>query len=332
MNQPAKTALTIAYGRPVEDRIKALMNGAVRIEGCSVRFVPLMPGEMLFRSFNDPEFNVAELSLSNYVMRRMRGDSPYVAMPAYISRSFRHGDIYVRTDRGITKPGDLRGRRVGIADYRHTAYVWSRAILEDDYGVRPADINWISARAHSHSDDDEDEFKPSVGISLERDQSGKTLSELLAAGVLDAVISPQPPVCFVDRAPRIARLFSNLEAVEDDYFQRTGILPVLHIMGIRVALAEQHPALPVAVFRALLAAKNRALEQKAAVQPGAKPALAPDRMSRLMGQDVCPYGVGPRERKTLEVFLDHHFRQGLSERRYRIEELFAPVPLAQYDG
>ena len=334
MSVPKTIPLVIAYGEKAYEQTKALIDGTVQIENCRTTFVPLAPGEMLVRSFEDPEFNVAELSLSNYVIRRARGNCPYVAIPAYVSRSFRHADLYVRTDRNIRTPQALRGRRVGIAEYQHTAYVWARAILEDEYGVRPSDVKWVVASADAHDHSDAPAFQPPPGVVIERLHSAKTLSEMLEDGEIDALISPQVPSCHARGAPHIARLFADHRAVEDDYFRRTGIFPILHVMGIRNELVKSHPGLAENVFRAFLAAKDLALASKieAAALPSAPPSLASEvaRMTRLMGEDQYSYGVNERDCKTLDVFLRYHFKQGLSDRRLDVAELFSPVPISHY--
>ena len=334
MSTPQEIPLAIATGERVYDKVKPLIDGTVQVENCSLSFAPLGPGEMLVRAFEDPEFNVAELSLSNYVTRRARGDCPYIAIPVYIARSFRHADLYVRTDRNILAPQELRGKRIGIAEYKHTLYVWVRGILEDEYGVRPADVKWISVNKHAPGPS-ADAFQPPSGVSIEHLHSAKTLSEMLENGEIDALISVQAPPCFTRGAPNVGRLFSDHPAVEDDYFRRTGIFPILHIMGIRNELVERHPALARNVFKAFLAAKNVALaaEVKAAALPSAPAALRTNltRMTALIAQDYCSYGLNERDCKTLNLFLDYHFRQGLSDRRFEIAELFSPVPISYYE-
>jgi 4,5-dihydroxyphthalate decarboxylase len=331
----APVPLVIAYGNLVHDQTKALIDGEVTIEGCSLSFVQLVAGEMLFRSFNDPQFNIAELSLSNYIARRARGDCPYTALPVFISRSFRHADYYIRTDRGIVTPQDLRGRRIGINEYHHTAYVWARGILESDYGVRPRDVQWISVGG-GHGHDDGPPFVPPAGVSIDVRGPGRKLSDMLADGDVDALIAPQVPACFAQRAPNVGRLFADHRTVEDDFYRRREIFPVLHLMGMRNELVAQHAGLAGRVYRAFLAAKDRALAAKraAARLPGAAPGLVADvaRMSALMGDDCYSYGFNAGNRKMLDTFLDFHFAQGISSRRHTIEEIFAPLDLHAFQS
>jgi len=333
MSAPQNIPLAIASGERVRDKVAALVDGTVRIEHCSLSFVPLGRGEMLVRAFEDSAFNVAELSLSNYVARKARGNSPYVALPVYIARSFRHADIYVRTDHGISAPADLRGKRIGIAEYEHTLYVWVRALLEDDYGVRPADVRWISVDHHG-AEHAGDAFRPPHGVSIEQRHTTSTLSEMLEAGEIDALISVLAPPCFSLGAPNIARLFTDHCAAEDEYFRRTGIFPILHIMGMRNELVERHPRLAQNVYEAFLAAKNVALaaEARTAALPSTSPAITANfaRMTALMGADYYSYGLNERDCRTLDYFLESHFKQGLSDRRLTVAELFSPVPLSAY--
>ena len=326
--------LVIALGKPAREYVAAIADERVEIENCSASFVDLEAGEMLHRAFSDPSFNVAELSLSNYVIRREQRNCPYVALPVYISRSFRHSDIYVRTDRAIKRPQDLRARRIGIAEYQHTAYVWARGMLEHEYGIRPTDVRWICLAGDSHGDHGSGHFVPPYGVSVESAAPAKTLSDLLEHGNVDAIISPRVPACFTRGSPHVGRLFPDYRAVEDDYFRRTQIFPILHIMGIRTELVEAYPALAPNVFNAFVAAKNLALSAQIAAAEAA-PADSVlrnevQRMWELMGEDYYSYGLDARDRGTLETFLRYHFEQGLSRRQGSVEELFAPVPIANY--
>lgn len=329
MSVSDKIALTIATGERVHDKVEPLIDGRVKIDDCRLSFVRLGRGEMLVRAFEDRELNVAELSLSNYVTRRGRGDCPYTAIPVYIARSFRHADLYVRSDR-IVEPADLRGKRIGIAEYEHTLYVWVRGLLEDEYGVRPADVKWISVSHHAPGPGEP--VRPPANVSIEVRHSTGTLSEMLERGEIDALVSVLPPPCFTGGAANVARLFADTRAVEEDYFRRTGIFPILHVMGIRNELVERHPGLARKVFRAFVAAKDLALaaDASAAASDDAR-ATHLARMTALMGRDYYSYGLAERDRRTLDLFLDYHVRQGLSARRLALAELFSPVPLSQYE-
>ncbi len=313
-----KIPLVIAYGQIVQEQLQALIDGKVRIENCNTKFALLARGEMLFRSFYDPEFNIAELSLSNYVSLRDQGNCPYVVMPVYIARSFRHADIYIRTDRNINAPHDLRGRRIGIAEYQHTAYVWVRGMLEDEYGVKPSDIKWVSVCAEKNEHPEDTVFRLPPGVSVEEVDATSNLSDMLERGEIDALISARVPDCYKNRAANISRLFADHHAAEEDYFKRSGVFPILHLMGIRNELVMSHPELAHDVYKAFLASRNLAFT------PVAASAEQPTDMDRHS------YGLGARDHNTLDLFLGYHHKQGLSSRRYKVEELFAPVSLDGY--
>lgn len=305
--------LVIACGDYAHTR--ALTEGLLQVEHVSTSFVKLAAGDMLTYTFEAPQFNVAELSLSNYVTRRLRGDCPYVALPVYTQRSFRHAEIYVRTDRGIATPRDLRGRRVAIKAYESTGSVWTRGMLEQEYQVAPADMRWVCLNA----------FRPPPGVSIVPAPAHSTLSELLERGDVDAVVSPQVPACFEHGAPHIARLFHDPAAASFNYFSRTQLFPILQVMGIRNELVERHPQLAADVYRAFLAARNLAFGPVPGTVSDLRAARGPAFDARYY-----TYGLGERDRETLDTFLDYHFEQGLSQRRCGISELFAPVPLSAY--
>jgi 4,5-dihydroxyphthalate decarboxylase len=309
--------LAIGCCEPSSHRATAVLDGTLAIPGCTSRFVKLGPGEMLFRAFEDPELNVAELSFSNYVTRTVRGDCPYVMLPVYIARTFPHAAYYSRTDRGISSLADLRGKRVGIGEYQHTIYVWARGLLADEYGVDPRDVQWVSvvkdAHAAAHA------LQP-PGVPVEILRTEATLSQMLEAGELDAVISARPPECFVRGAPVVRRIVVNDERAAADYLRRTGVFPILHVMGVRRELIAMQPQLARNVFTAFSKAKDLAFDAAASDTPNAwqNPAYS--------------YGLGERDRKVLELFLSYHFEQGLSERRLDVADLFAPVSMDQYSA
>ncbi len=323
--------LAIACGN--YDRTRPLFDGRVRIEGCDPIFLPQSPEEIFFRAFVHKEFDVSELSLSSYVMRRSKGDCPYVGIPAFISRTFRHSAIYVRTDRDINRPADLRGRLVGIPEYQQTAAVWVRGLLQDDYGVSPRDLRWVSGGMEMPGRVEKVPFAVPSGVVLEGMPEGKTLSGMLETGEIDALIAPRAPSCFTRGVSNVARLFSNFGADEEEYYRRTGIFPIMHIVGVKTELATRHPWLPASLYKAFLAAKDIALA--ALSDPNALTASLPsqlwsaERAKALMGEDFWSYGLDENA-KTLEVFLRYHVEQGLSQRRLTLGELFASSTTSQW--
>ena len=321
----SKLQLSIAIGD--YDRIQPLADGRVQIDGCDPVFMHLEPEEVFFRAFRQQAFDVCELSISTFCLRTARGDNPFVGVPVFPSRAFRHTAIYIRTDRGILKPQDLRGKRIGIPEYQLSANVWARALLLDDHGVDPSHIRWIQGGQEQAGRIEKAGFTLPDGVHIEPAPEGKTLSGMLAAGEIDGLIAPRAPSCFMRGAPNVGWLFPDPQAAASDWYRRTGVFPIMHLLGVRRSLAEQHPWLPVALMKAFEAAKRLTMEGLA--DPAAPKVTLPflDEQVRaaraLMGDDYWPYGLEPN-RVVLETFLDHHHRQGLSDRRLKPEELFHP--------
>lgn len=317
--------LSIAIGD--YDRVRPLEDGRVRIDGCDPVFMHLEPEEVFFRAFRQEAFDVCELSLSTFALRSARGDCPYVGVPVFPSRSFRHTAIYIRTDRGIKEPKDLEGRRIGIPEYQVTANVWARAILQGDHGVDLSHIRWIQGGQEEPGRIEKAGFTLPEGVQLEPAPEGKTLSGMLEAGEIDGLIAPRAPSCFLRGAPNVGWLFADPQAAATDWFRRTGIFPIMHLLGVRRSLVERHPWLPVALLKAFDEAKRLTLE--ALAEPAAPKVSLPflDEQVRsaraLMGKDYWPYGL-EANRVVLETFLEHHHRQGLSPRKLEPEELFHP--------
>jgi len=321
----AKLSLSVAIGE--FDRTRALIDGSVSIDGVDPVYMPLVPEEIFFRAFRAAEFDICELSLSSYAIKTAQGDCPYIAVPAFVSRAFRHNAVYVRTDR-IKKPADLKGKKIGVPEYQLTANVWARALLDDDYGVKPADIYWIRGGIAQPGRPEKLTVKLPAGVRLDNAPEGATISALLEAGEIDGFIAPRPPSLIEKRHPHIGWLFPDPVAAAKDYFKRTGLFPIMHVLGIRRALAEQHPWLPGAVLKAFEQAKRLAVEELADTTVAKVTLPFVEEMLRdvraFMGEDFWSYGVAPN-RKVLDYFLGQHHAQGLSSRRLSVDELFHPA-------
>ena len=321
----ANLNLSVAVGP--YDRTRALIDGTVQIDGVDPVFMQLVPEEIFFRAFRATEFDICELSMSSYTVKTAQGNCPYIAVPAFVSRAFRHTSIYVRTDR-IKKPQDLKGRKVGVPEYQLTANVWARAFLEDDYGVKSSDIHWIRGGIEHAGRPEKISINLPAGVRLDNAPEGKTISALLAEGEIDGFIAPRPPTVVEKGHPNIGWLFPDPVVVAKDYYKRTGFFPIMHVLGIRRELAEKHPWLPSAVYKAFEQAKQAGLEKLS--DTSATKATLPfveERLKEardLMGQDFWSYGVGPN-RKVLDYFLEQHHRQGLSSRRVSVDEMFHPA-------
>ena len=324
------SGLQLSMGCCDYDRTRALFDGRVRIEGCELLPAPIEPEEAFHRAFSSQDFDVTEMSMSSHTLLVSRGQHVYVGIPAFVSRLFRHSGIYIRTDRGIDGPAALAGKRVGLPEYQMTANVWIRGTLLDDYGLKPEDVHWRGGGLEAPGRRERTPIKLPPAIDLQPVAEGKTLSGMLEAGELDAVFSARAPSCFERGAPGIARLFPDYRTVEEDYFRRTKIFPIMHIIGIRRTLAERHPWLPVSVFKAFLRAKELAMHELG--QIGHLYASLPwgvaefEKARALMGGDYWSYGLAAN-RHGLETFTRYHHEQGLSARKVAPEELFAQSTL-----
>jgi 4,5-dihydroxyphthalate decarboxylase len=303
------------------------MDGRVRIEGCSVNYLPLEAEEVFFRAFRDEAFDVSELSFSSYMNLITRGDCPYVGIPAFVSRMFRHSGIYIRTDRGIRGPEDLRGKRVGVPEYQLTALVWIRGFLKDEYGVDPADIHFRSGGQEETGRTERTPLVLTNGVDLQPIGPDQTLVQMLMDGELDALFTARAPSCFVRGEPGIDRLFPNYRKVEKDYYRRTGLFPIMHLIGIRRTLVERHPWLPVSVYKAFCQAKAIALEEvrDVAALNVTLPWVEAETLDtiRLMGRDYWKYGVA-ENLPEIEAITRYSFEQGLALRKLSAEDLFHP--------
>ena len=319
-----KLQLSLAVGP--YDRTRALVDGSVQIDGVEPLCMTLSPEEIFFRAFRHAEFDICELSLSSFTVKSAQGNCPYVGVPAFVSRTFRHTSIYVRSDR-IKKPADLKGKKVGVPEYQLTANVWARAILEEDFGVKPSDISWVRGPITDAERPEKISIKLPPDVKLEDAPEGKTISQLLADGTIDGFIAPRAPDLDLRKHPNIGWLFPDPTSAGKDYYKRTGIFPIMHLVGVRRELVQQHPWLPAALLKAFEQAKTAALEliddtsatkvTLPFVEENLKAARA------LMGDDFWPYGVAPN-RKTLEAFLRRHHAEGLSSRLVTVDELFHP--------
>jgi 4,5-dihydroxyphthalate decarboxylase len=326
-----KLQISVAIGN--YDRTRPLIDSEVAIDGVTPIYMTLSPEETFFRAFRHAAFDVSELSLSSYVLSVSRGTSDYIAIPAFVSRAFRHSSIYIRTDKGITEPAALKGRRIGLPEWQLTACVWARAILEDEYGVKPSEVNWVRGGVETAGRPEKIEIAMPPGVSIEDAPEDTCLNTMLEKGEIDAFIGPRLPSCFEKGHPHVARLFPDA-AVAAAYYQRMKIFPIMHVVGVRRDLAGQHSWLPGALMKAFLRAKEvtetRLADTSApkVMLPFIEEQLVAAR--ELMGRDYWSYGFGEVNRRVLEFFCDHHHRQGLSERRVAPEELFHPGALEMH--
>ena len=324
-------SLSIAMGD--YDRTRPIFDGQVLIDGVDPVCMLLSPEEMFFRAFRHQDFDVSELSLSSYCVTVARGEPHYVAIPVFLSRAFRHTSIYIRLDRNINKPEDLIGKRIGIAEYQLSANVWVRGILEQDYGVQPADITWVQGGMDTPSRPEKIKLELPDDVRIEAAPAGVTLNDMLASGDIDGFIGPRWPRCFDAGHPQVGRLFEDSIAVAAEHFGRTGLFPIMHLVGVRRALADAHPWLPGALMKAFTAARDSAVaalndtSASKVTMPFVEDNLAA--VKKLMGENYWPYGVADNA-TVLAAFCEMHYRQGLSARLLTVEELFHPATYEAY--
>jgi 4,5-dihydroxyphthalate decarboxylase len=326
MNQ---LTLSVAIGN--YDRCRPLLDGAVQIDGVNPVFMTLSPEEIFFRAFRGRDFDICELSMSSSTVQTADGRLPYVGVPVFLSRAFRHTAIYVRTDR-IKKPEDLKGRKIGVPEYQLTANVWARALLQDDFGVAPSDVTWVRGGIEHPGRPEKIKLALPDDVVLEDAPPGTTISQLLADGRIDGYIAPRPPAVAAG-TPHIGWLFADPTEAAKDYYRRTRIFPIMHMLGVRRELAQAHPWLPGALYKAFEQSKALALEQLG--DTSATKVTLPfveERLKEardLMGADFWSYGV-EANRHVLDAFFKHHHQQGLSSRLVRPEDLFHPGTLETF--
>ena len=308
-------------------RFKALFDGRVKPDGIELAPSTMDIDQLFWRIPNKDDVDVCELSLTGYMWGIQHGKA-WTAIPVFPGWVFScHTETLVNRDAGIDRPEDLKGKRIGVPEYQLTANVWARAILEEDHGVTPSDVIWVRGGIEDADRPEKITLNLPKDVRLEDAPGGKTISALLDEGAIDGFIAPRPPGGAAAHNPNVGWLYSDPVAAAKDYFARTRIFPIMHLVGIRRALVEQHPWLPAAVLKGFEQAKAKALEllfdtsATKVTMPFVEERLKEARA--LMGDDFWSYGLEPN-RKTLETFLRHHHKQGLSSRLVTPDELFHP--------
>jgi ABC-type nitrate/sulfonate/bicarbonate transport system substrate-binding protein len=321
----SRLRLTFACGD--YDRTRALNEGTIQPDGIELTYLRLPVEETFFRMMRHREFEVAEMSLSSYVVSLQSEPAPFVALPVYTSRMFRHGAIYCNADAGISEPSDLQGKRVGTPEYQLTAGVWVRGILADHHEVPIDSVTYVTGGQESPNRIEKAAVDLGGKVELTRIASGQMLSTMLAEGEIDALYTPRIPSPFAAGDRRVRRLFTDTVAAEKDYYAVTGIFPIMHVVVIRRDVYEQYPWVAQSLYKALLRAKNEAyatLYDSSALRfmlPWLNQDLEAART--LLGEDYWSYGVDGNV-EVLQTFLRYHHEQGLSRRLLTPLELFAP--------
>jgi 4,5-dihydroxyphthalate decarboxylase len=315
------------------DRTRALADGSVAPDGIDLNYLTLPVEETFFRMLRHREFDIAEMSLSSYVVSLMRPEPDFIAIPVFPSRMFRHSCIFVSAASGITEPAQLAGRRIGTPEYQMTAPVWIRGILQDEYGVDPASCTYVTGGEEEPGRDEKLKLDLPAKFRLEPLGARQTLAAMIASGGIDALHTARAPSTYRTRPDAVRRLFENYVEVERAYFRKTRIFPIMHTVVIRRDLYRAHPWIAQSLQKAFLQAQRKTYDDlaiSAALKTMLPWQLAQvDEVRRELGEDWWAYGLEPN-RHVLETFLRYHNEQGLSERRLTPDALFAPAALERF--
>jgi 4,5-dihydroxyphthalate decarboxylase len=291
-----------------------------------------MPVEECFeRAFFHGEFEVAEIGFSPFLIALSRGPTPYVAVPVFLSRMFRHSAVYIRGDRGIEGPADLRGKTIGVPEYQMSAVMWFRGYLKDEFGIETKDIKWVQAGLENPGRRDKFPLNLPDGFPLVS-RNDVSLSKLLAEGELDGVMSARTPSCYAAGHPKVRRLFPDYRATEKEYYKKAGIYPIMHALGIRRDIYDQHRWLAASLYKAFLQAKRLAdaeFVETTALKIGL-PWITAEYEATIaaLGPDFWSYGV-EANRKTLATMARYSYEQGLAIREVSVDEMFADGNLSE---
>jgi 4,5-dihydroxyphthalate decarboxylase len=319
--------LTFASGR--YDRVAALFDGRVSIPDVTLRHVALSPEELFPRAIRGGEFDIFELSCGAYLIRRSQGLSDIVGLPIFLSRSFRHSGIYIRTDRGIATPEGLRGRVLGVPDYWMTGAIWMRGLLSDEYGVQPDEVAWRTGGLNRPRIPALTAASLPPSLQVEEISPHDTLSEQLRRGDLDGILTSDVPDSFRQKAPHVDRLFPNYRVAEQDYARRTGLHPIMHLLAVRRRVLKDRPKLASQLTQALTAARDLALADLSELSaihmtlPWATSYAA--EAQDVLGSKFWPYGLDANQAE-LETLIRYAFEQKLIPRRPAIGEFLHDEP------
>lgn len=323
------TRLELTLGCGDYDRTRPLADGRVQVEGVDLRYLTLEPEEVFFRMARHQEFDVAELSLASYVVTLGR-DAPFIAIPVFPSKRFRHSCIFVNARAGIETPADLIGKTVGVPEWQLTAIVWIRGMLAEHYGVPLSSVRYRTGGLYEPGRTEKLPVSLPPEIEISAIPPGQVLSDMLVTGEIDAIYSPRPPRSMIDGDGAVRCLFADTRTEEQAYFEKTGIFPVMHAIVLRRDVYAAHRWLAGSLLKAFTAAKDLAYEQfrKTAALEVSLPWVVDEYQStiKLLGPDYWAYGLEPN-RKSLSTFLRYCREQYLTDRLLAPEDLFAPETL-----
>lgn len=315
------------------DRTRALADGSIAPDGIDLTYLSLPVEETFFRMLRHREFDAAEMSLSSYAVSLFRDDRPFVAIPVFPSRFFRHSSIYVSAKSGIRAPKDLIGKRIGTPEYQMTAPVWIRGILQDEYGIDPAAVVYLTGGEEEPGRDEKLKLDLPPKFKVTPIGPQQTLSQMLSAGEIDALHTARMPSTYLSQPGTVRRLFEDYVEVERAYFRKTRIFPIMHTVVIRRDIYEADRWVAQSLAKAFAMAQLKTYDDlyiTAALKVMLPWQIAHvEEARREMGEDWWAYGFAPN-RHVLDAFLRYHHEQGLSPRRLAPEELFAPETLESF--
>jgi 4,5-dihydroxyphthalate decarboxylase len=318
----SKLQLTLAISR--YDHVEDLVTGRVPVQGIDLNCLDLPLHDIFFRFIHFLDFDIAEMSMAKYVSMISQQNTDVTALPVFPSRVARHSSIYIRRDGPVRTPADLRGRRVGVPEWAQTAAVYSRGLLMHHFGLDLSSVEWFQAGEDQAGRREKVALKLPSGLKL-TPIADKTLANMLVDGELDAILVAQPPQHYLNGHPNIVRMFENYLALEQEYVRETKILPIMHVAAMRKAVVDQHPWTAANLLNAFEIAKNNSLER--ALYAGVTRFPIPwcfeyaRQAQEIWGNDFWPYGI-EGNRKTLELFLQYAYEQGVCHRKVSVEELF----------
>lgn len=325
-----QSALELTLASWDHDRVMALHETRVTVPGITLKSV-IEPTSKLFPlAVGKAPYDITEMSISSYILQVSRGVGDYIAIPAFVSRAFRHSGFFARKGSGIESPADFAGKRIGVPEYQMTAALWMRGILSDEYGVSADSIHWRTGALDAGVRRERLELALPDGMTVEPIEEGETLQDLLRDGRIDGLLAPKPPQAFLDGDTRFQRLFPDFEAAEQAYHAKTGFFPIMHLIGVRKSLVAANPGLPRALFDAFVAARDAATERLRKVWLGNANRLSlpwlnasMERTLATLGPDYWSYGF-TANRSELEAVCRYSVEQFLAERQVAPEELFHP--------
>ncbi len=321
-----KLPLTLACGD--YEIVRALKEGAVKPDGIELTVLTGMDSTTRhWRFLRNQEFDMAELSGAAYISACDQG-LPFTALPVFLHRRFRHGFIYINTEKGITKPADLIGRKVGVKSWQVTAILWMRGILEHEYGVPHKQLKWFAEL------DEDVDFDPPDDLDLTRLSNEESVEDMLAEGELDVLLHSSLIKPLVNKDPRVGRLFPNFKEEEIKYYRKTGNFPIMHVLGIKKEIVERHPWVAINMYHAFNEAKDIAMKrmENPRIVPLAWYREAWEEQEQILGADPWQYGLGAQNRKNFELMVQFSHEQGCISRRMPLEELFVATDQGRKRG